>query len=159
MQYKDKKSIFKSPMTDNTQIFGTIESVELLAKKRTYKKRMKAAQITTLIFSLLLTGFLAIIISSGTLGAFIISLVFLVISICSFKWPFPFLLTYTILYNISILLFMLNTLISIGRTENNTSGMTVMIIADVIYVILDILIIVGTVAAKKHAQLEKQKER
>lgn len=144
-------------MTEQPSIFSEIENAKIEANKKRLHKKILTGQIIVLLLSIIL---FLVVVFSGDIDSYIpiiiISLVVL-ISILSFKWPFPCLFILSVLYSIMVVVSSLGTLMQPNELRSDNAGYLVgEIIGFCLFLSIPYFIIRSTIAAKKYSQLNKR---
>jgi len=149
------KSYYFQPMEDQSTIFVAIN--EEAKRRRNLKRKVRVGQVAAMTSSLFLILFtVSLFANQGTVTfvAYLICSCFLIISLLSFKWPSVFLLLYSLVFSLSLLLFIIVQLLSITHPAGEKAIVGVIVI-NVVFALLDSLVIYGTFAAKKLKKISR----
>lgn len=141
-------------MNNNTSILSPIEDAEIAMRKRGYFIKMRVGQITALILAVILLAFSFPAFGITDAGAFFVSLGYLALAALSFKWPFACLLAYSIVSVIFFLAF-IGFIVFLWDVVLEEGTSTIFIIFNTFYLLLEILIVRGTIAAGKYSNFSK----
>lgn len=140
-------------MTGQTSIFDAIEHSEQVGAIKSIRRKIRIGQIAALLLALFLVSFSWPTLQLIDTGAFIISLFYFVLALLSFKWPFPFLVAYTIV-SAGFLLVFGGFVIFLWEVVVEEGKATATIVFCVINFIIELLVVRGTIAARQYNKLQ-----